>query len=124
MHDSTVSAAKECITNVASVLNETIRRPEHTTKFRKQIQTQKPTPPTPNEALEYIQKNSLTKQQYVVTRVLNISHHSNISLSYIQVIEAKTLYRQMGIEVTKTYNPYDTNDISVAFDMHMKLTDV
>jgi len=55
---------------------------------------------------------------------LNISHHSDIYLSYNQVIEAKTLYRQMGIEVTKTYNPYDTNDISVAFDMHMKLTDV
>jgi len=63
MHDSRVFAAKECITNVVSVLKETIRRPEHTTKFRKQFQTQKPTPPTPSEALEYIQKNFLTKQQ-------------------------------------------------------------
>jgi len=47
-------------------------------------------------------ENSLTKQQYVNIRALNINHHSDFYPSYNQVIEAKMQCRPMGIEVTET----------------------
>ncbi|XP_044572126.1 uncharacterized protein LOC123257374 [Drosophila ananassae] len=103
MHAAAVSAKKDCNTNVASALKEMITTPaQYPTELRKQDQIQKPTPLTPNEALAYILENSLTKQQYVNTRILNINHHSDIYPSYNQVIEAKMQCRPKGIEVTET----------------------
>jgi len=96
MHAEPVSAKGQSNTNVALVLKETITAPEYTTELRKQFLLQKPSQFTPNEDLAYILENSLTKQQYVNTRALNIYP------SYSQVIEAKMQCRPMGIEVTET----------------------
>jgi len=102
MHAAAVSAKRQCNTTVALVLKETTTAPEYTTELGKELQLQKPSQLTPNEALAYILEDSLTKQQYVNTRALNINHHSDIYPSYNQVKEAKVQCRPMGIEVTET----------------------
>jgi len=54
MHAAAVSAKRQCNTNVALVLKETITGPEYTTELRKQLQLQTPSQLIPNEALAYI----------------------------------------------------------------------
>jgi len=106
MHAAAVSAKGQFNTNVALVLKETITAPEYTTELRKQLQLQKPSQLTPNEALTYILENSLTKQQYVNTRALNINHHSDIYPSYNQVIEAKMHCRPMELLLKFHYKTF------------------
>jgi len=51
--------------DVAFVLIETLKTPEFPSKSRMQIQWQKSTPLSPDEALAYLLGNTLTKQQYI-----------------------------------------------------------
>ncbi|XP_039150315.1 uncharacterized protein LOC120285016 [Drosophila simulans] len=99
IHAATVSARKECKRDVAFVLKETLKTPEFPSESRMQIQCQKPTPLSPDEALAYLLENTLTKQQYISTRLLNKSHNSDIYPPYNEVIEAKLQCRPEGIEV-------------------------
>ncbi len=65
IHATTVSARKESMRDVAFVLIETLKTPEFPSKSRMQIQWQKSTPLSPDEALAYLLGNTLTKQQYI-----------------------------------------------------------
>lgn len=57
---------------------KTTTTPEYSTESRKQCDIQKPIPLTPDEALAFRLENSLTKQQYMNTRLMNKNRHSNI----------------------------------------------
>lgn len=70
IHAATVSARKEYKNDVASVLKESFKIPELPSESRMQIQWQKPTPLSANEALSYLLENTLTKQQYIKISVL------------------------------------------------------
>jgi len=96
IHAATVFARKECsfLLNVAFVLKETLKTPEFPSESRMQIQCQKPTPLSPDEARTYLLENTRTKQQYISTRLLNKSHNSDIYPPYNERIEAKLQYNR------------------------------
>ncbi|XP_033248121.1 uncharacterized protein LOC117188397 [Drosophila miranda] len=102
MHAAAVSAKKERKTDVAFVLTKTIRTPEYPTESKKHLQLQKPIPLSPDEALAYLLENSLNKQQYTNTRLLNKRHNCDIYPSYNKVMEAKLQCRPKCIEVMET----------------------
>jgi len=89
IHAAPVSGRNKCKRDVAFVLIETLKTPEFSSESRMQIQWQKPTPLSPDEPLAYLLEITLTKQQYISTRLLNKSHNSDICPPYNEVIEAK-----------------------------------
>jgi len=99
IHAAPVSARNERKRDVAFVLNETLKTPEFSSESMMQIQWQKPTPLSPDEALAYLLENTLTIQQYISARILNKSHNSDIYPPYNEVIKAKLQCRPEGIEV-------------------------
>lgn len=84
------------------LLSSHLASPESSTEMRKQHEMKKPSRLSPDEALAYLLENSLCKQQYISTRLLNKSSNSDIFPPYNEVIAAKLQCRPQCIEITET----------------------
>lgn len=111
---ASMAARKQKQTDLASVLKEVNRSPTRPTKIRKMITspTTTPTPYTPEEALEFILDNNLSKQQYQNIRNGAKIRKCNIYPTYETVLKVKKQCRVPNVTVSDTVAQLQEGDKS------------
>ncbi|XP_061401894.1 uncharacterized protein LOC133337701, partial [Musca vetustissima] len=103
VHAASISAKKSHSADLTFVLQQVVISPNRPSKIRKVLNTshKEVTPISPEDALTFLLKNGLTKQQYKNMRQLNLKHYCIIYPTYDNVFKSKLKCRPDEIKANE-----------------------